>query len=102
MFELGDSIIIETEDGEELEFEVVGIVEDEENHSFAICYCEALDSTEENPTEEVQPFIVTDLNGELLRDPVQAQAILDDFLTLAMEEDEASNGAQPPQNGHVH
>lgn len=94
MLELGDSIIVETEDGEELEFEVVGIVEDEEEHAFAVCYCEALDTEEQAVNNEVQPFIVTDLAGELVRDPVAAQAILDDFLVLASQED----GAEPSNN----
>lgn len=77
--ELRDAIIVETQDGKQLKFEVVGLVEDEETHSFAVCYC-----------EEVDEFIVTDVNGTMLDDDKLAQEILDDFFVLAQESSDES------------
>jgi hypothetical protein len=57
-----------------LHFEVVGLVEDEENNAFAVCYNEAGDE-----------FVVTDAFGDLLDDEELAQEILDDFFVLAEE-----------------
>ncbi len=51
--------------------------------------------------EGSQPFIVTDAFGQLVRDPALAQAILDDFLVLASEEDEA-NSDHDDHEGHTH
>jgi hypothetical protein len=67
-------IVIETREGEELSFEVVGLVDDDQGNSYAVCYCE--------PADE---FIVTSSNGELLEDEELAQEILDDFFVLAEE-----------------
>ncbi|HTW83404.1 MAG TPA: hypothetical protein VMD91_04940 [Candidatus Sulfotelmatobacter sp.] len=72
---------LHTDDGNELHFEVVGLVEDEENNAYAVCYNEAGDE-----------FIVTDKFGELLDDEELAQEILDDFFVLAEE----SGGAEEP------
>ncbi len=72
--ELRDVLVIETTDGKQLEFEVVGIVEDDENNSFAVCYSEKADE-----------FVVTDVVGKLLEDDELAQEILDDFFVLAEE-----------------
>jgi len=74
--ELRDVLVIETTDGRKLEFEVVGLVEDDEHNSFAIAYSEAEDE-----------FVVTDVTGELLSDTELAQEILDDFRALAEESD---------------
>lgn len=72
--ELRDVLVIETTDGKKLEFEVVGIVEDDENNAFAVCYSETADE-----------FVVTDATGTLLDDDALAQEILDDFFVLAEE-----------------
>ena len=73
--ELKDVLVIKTTgEDKELEFEVVGLVEDEEHNAFAVLYCE--------PQDE---FVVTDAQGNLLSDEALAQEILDDFFVLAEE-----------------
>ena len=62
------------EDGTALHFEVVGLVEDDENNAYAVCYNDSSDE-----------FVVTDQFGELLDDEDLAQEILDDFFVLAEE-----------------
>ncbi len=52
----------------------MGLVEDDENTTFAVCYSEGADE-----------FVVTDHNGGLLADDDLAQEILDDFFVLAEE-----------------
>lgn len=74
LLELRDVLVIETTDGQQLEFEVVGLVEDDENNAFAVCYSEKADE-----------FVVTDAKGTLLDDDELAQEILDDFFVLADE-----------------
>jgi hypothetical protein len=69
------------QDGSELRFEVVGLVEDDEGNAYAVCYNEAADE-----------FVVTDAFGELLDDEELAQEILDDFFVLA---DESSPPEEP-------
>ncbi len=80
LLELRDVLVIETTDGKQLEFEVVGLVEDDENNAFAVCYSEKADE-----------FVVTDAAGTLLDDDELAQEILDDFFVLA---DESSSDPQ--------
>jgi len=63
-----------------LQFEVVGLVEDEEGHAFAVCY-----------NEDADEFVVTDAKGKLLEDTALAQEILDDFFVLA-DESSSTNG----------
>ena len=72
--ELQDVLVIETTDGKKYEFEIVGVVEDDENNAFAVAYSENADE-----------FVVTDQNGKLLDDDALAQEILDDFFVLAEE-----------------
>jgi hypothetical protein len=72
--ELRDVLVIETTDDKKFEFEVVGLVEDDENHGFAVAY-----------SQEADEFVVTDENGKLLEDDDLAQEILDDFFVLAEE-----------------
>lgn len=67
-------LVIETTDGNQIEFEVVGLVEDDENNAYAVCYSEKADE-----------FVVTDSAGTLLDDDELAQEILDDFFVLAEE-----------------
>jgi hypothetical protein len=52
----------------------VGLVEDDENNAYAICYSEASDE-----------FIVTDGQGNLLEDEELAQEILEDYQVLSEE-----------------
>ena len=66
--------MIETTDDKKFEFEVVGLVEDDENHGFAVAY-----------SQEADEFVVTDESGKLLEDDALAQEILDDFFVLAEE-----------------
>jgi len=80
--ELRDVVVLPSDDEKELDFEVVGLVEDDEKHGYAVCYSETSDT-----------FVVTDQRGSLLEDQGLAQEILDDFLTLAEESaDEPSEG----------
>jgi hypothetical protein len=72
--ELKDILVIETIDGKRLEFEVVGLVEDDEHAGFAVAY-----------SEEADEFVVTDERGKLIEDEELAQNILDDFFELAEE-----------------
>jgi hypothetical protein len=72
--ELRDVLVIQTTDERQLEFEVVGLVEDDENNQYAVLYCEGEDE-----------FVVSDAQGNLLEDDNLAQEILDDFFVLAEE-----------------
>lgn len=72
--ELRDTLVIETTDGRKYSFEIVGLVEDDENNGFAVAY-----------SEQADEFVVTDANGTLLEDEELAQEILDDFFVLAEE-----------------
>jgi hypothetical protein len=72
--ELRDIVVIENTDGKEIDFEVVGLVEDDEDACFAVCYSEAADE-----------FVITDVVGNLIKDNELAQEILDDFFVLADE-----------------
>jgi hypothetical protein len=72
--ELRDTLVIETTDKQKFEFEVVGLVEDDEQNGFAVAY-----------SEQADEFVVTDENGKLLEDDSLAQEILDDFFVLAEE-----------------
>jgi uncharacterized protein YrzB (UPF0473 family) len=78
--ELKEMLYIQTKDGKELPFEVVGVLEDpDDKKSYAVLLHEAEGEDEE------QEFIVTDLDGNLLEDDDLAQEILDDFITFAEE-----------------
>ena len=78
--ELSEILMIETKDGGELPFEVVGILEDpDDGTSYAVLMHEPKDEEAESE------FIVTDLEGNLLEDDALAQEILDEFLVFAEE-----------------
>ncbi len=78
--ELSEVLYIETKDGTELPFEVVGLLEDSDDKtSYAVLMYEPKDEDAESE------FIVTDLDGNLLEDDKLAQEILDDFLVFAEE-----------------
>jgi hypothetical protein len=66
--------VVGTTDGKKLEYEIVGIVEDEEQNGYAVAYNETVDE-----------FIVTNDMGELLADDELAQEILDDFRVFSEE-----------------
>jgi len=85
--DLRDVLVIQTTDDKELEFEVVGLVEDDESNAYAVMYCE--------PEDE---FVVTDAQGNLLQDDDLAQEILDDFFVLAEE----SGGDEQHDHDHNH
>lgn len=81
--ELGDTIVVTASlsaaqpQPRELEFEVVGIVGDEEGVAlFAICYCTSVDE-----------FMVADASGAVLADEALAQEILNEFLEHAAADD---------------
>ena len=78
--DLRESFVIETKDGRELEFEVVGLVEDEDKTTYAVAY-----------SEEEDEFVVTTATGTIVEDDDLAQEILDDFFALA-EETEREQG----------
>lgn len=79
MLELKEVLYIETKDGAELPFEVVGVLEDPEaGTSYAVLMHEGED-------EEERQFIVTDLEGKLLESDDLAQEVLDEFLLFAEE-----------------
>ena len=78
--ELSEVLYIETKDGGELPFEVVGILEDpDDGTSYAVLMHEPQE------TDAESEFIVTDLQGNLLEDETLAQEILDEFLVFAEE-----------------
>ena len=83
--ELQDTLVVKTAEGKELEFEVVGIVEDEDNErkAYAVCYCQTEDE-----------FVVTESDGSLLDDLDLAQEILDDFRVLS---EEAADEIEPAE-----
>lgn len=77
--ELSEVLYIETKEGAELPFEVVGILEDpDDGTSYAVLMHEAHEESEGE-------FIVTDLEGNLIEDEELAQEILDEFLVFAEE-----------------
>lgn len=85
--ELSEVLYIETKDGGELPFEVVGILEDpDDGSSYAVLMHEP---KEEDGESE---FIVTDLEGNLLEDDDLAQEILDEFLVFAEEAGDEGGG----------
>jgi uncharacterized protein YrzB (UPF0473 family) len=86
--ELSEVLYIQTKDGAEMPFEVVGILEDpDDGTSYAVLMHEA---HEEGEGE----FIVTDLEGNLVDDEELAQEILDEFLVFAEEAGDDNGGAK--------
>jgi uncharacterized protein YrzB (UPF0473 family) len=90
--ELSEVLYIQTKEGAEMPFEVVGILEDPDNGtSYAVLMHEAKDEGDEGE------FIVTDLEGNLVDDEELAQEILDEFLVFAEEagdDGKGSNGGE--------
>ena len=84
--ELSQVLYIETKDGGELEFEVVGILEDpDQGTSYAVLM-------HEGEGEDEGEFIVTDLEGNLIEDDELAQEVLDEFLVFAEEAGDDGGG----------
>jgi hypothetical protein len=82
--EIADVLNIETNEGETMRFEVVGILEDPEaNGAYAVLMHEPAGGGDGE-------FIVTDLAGTLLEDDALAQEILDEFLAYADENESAA------------
>lgn len=77
--------MVQTADGREIEFEVVGLVEDEDKVTFAVCY-----------SEDEDEFVVADARGDLLADEELAQEILDDFFALAEEAEAGDDQEEKP------
>lgn len=85
--ELSQVLYIETKDGGELEFEVVGILEDpDQGTSYAVLM-------HEGEGEDEGEFIVTDLEGNLIEDDELAQEVLDEFLVFAEEAGDDGGGS---------
>jgi uncharacterized protein YrzB (UPF0473 family) len=77
--ELREVLMIQTKDGKELPFEVVGTLEDpDDGATYAVLMYE-------DEEKDEQEFIVTDVEGKLLEDEGLAQEILDEFLLFAEE-----------------
>lgn len=80
--ELSEILQIETKDGVRRPFQVVGILQDEDDGtSYAVLVHEPESGGEGE-------FIVTDLDGNLLENGLLAQEILDDFLAIAQDGDD--------------
>ena len=76
---LSETLIIETNEGTTIAFEVVGILQDaEEGASYAVLH---------HHDEDEDEFIVTDLEGNLLEDDALAQQILEDFLEFTDDDE---------------
>ncbi len=95
--ELSEVLYIETKDGKQLPFEVVGILEDPEAKvSYAVLAhepedgeAEAADEADGDHAHDGREFIVTDLEGNLVDDDELAQEVLDEFLLFAEEAGDA-------------
>jgi hypothetical protein len=72
--DLHDHLLITMDDGTERKFEIVGVLEDDEDRGYAVAYDEATDE-----------FIVTDDEGNLLEDDELAQEILDSYQVFSEE-----------------
>lgn len=86
--ELGEVLYIQTAEGVSLPFEVVGILDDDEE-TYAVLLHRPADGGEEL-------FIVTDLAGNLLESDEAAQEILEDFLAYAQDEESDAPEEEEP------
>ncbi len=74
--DVNDTLYVRTASGEELPFQVVALLEDEEEGSgYAVLLHE--------PEDGDESFIVTDPYGRLLEDDALAQEVLDDYLDVS-------------------
>lgn len=83
--DLHDHVTLTLEDGSERKFEVVGVLEDDDDNGYAVAYDETNDE-----------YIVTDDFGNLLDDDELAQEILDNYQDFN-EEAQSSEAPAPPQ-----
>lgn len=81
--DVNETLLMRTAEGEEIEFSVVALLEDEDDSTS---YAVLLHEPERDDEEE--SFIVTDAFGNLLEDEGLAQEILDDYLEQADESEE--------------
>ena len=82
--ELGEKLFIQVPGEEQTEYEVVGILDDEEGgDAYAVLLHEGTAAAGSDEAEDV--FIVTDLQGKLIESGELAQEILDDFMAFAEE-----------------
>ncbi|HEY3674532.1 MAG TPA: hypothetical protein VGK84_00940 [Candidatus Tumulicola sp.] len=88
--DLNDVLCIQTKEGEELQFTVVGILQDaDDGSSYAVLTPQAPGEAEEDETQA----IVTDLHGNLIEDDELAQEILEDFLEIVEESQDENGGS---------
>jgi uncharacterized protein YrzB (UPF0473 family) len=89
--DLNDVLCIQTKDGEELQFTVVGILQDaDDGTSYAVLTPQTSGEAE---SEDETQAIVTDLQGNLIDDDELAQEILEDFLEIVEESQDENGGA---------
>jgi hypothetical protein len=84
-------LCIQTKEGEELQFTVVGILQDaDDGTSYAVLTPQTSDEPE---SEDETQAIVTDLQGNLIDDDELAQEILEDFLEIVEESQDENGGS---------
>jgi len=79
--ELHCVVVMEDEDGNRLDFEVVGIVEEEINGTceptYAVCY-----------NEDDETFLVTDIHGNPIEEEEIIDLIMEDYKNLSPADEE--------------
>jgi uncharacterized protein YrzB (UPF0473 family) len=91
LLDLSDVLTIQTKDGQELQFTVVGILQDaDDGTSYAVLTPQAAG---EGDSDEDLDAIVTDLHGNLIEDDELAQEILEDFIDIVDESQDESGGS---------
>ncbi|MGR4064361.1 MAG: hypothetical protein ACLQPV_02825 [Vulcanimicrobiaceae bacterium] len=94
--ELGEKLFIQVPDGDKLEYEVVGVLDDEEGgESYAVLMNEGEakpDAAGTSDDEDDRSFVVTDLQGNIIESDDLAQEILDDFILF--QEEAAEEGSE--------
>ena len=81
--DVSEKVTLEAPEGEELEFTVVALLEDEDAEAE---YAVLVHEPENDDEEEI--FIVTDVFGTLLQDESLAQEVLDDYLMYSEQSHE--------------
>ncbi|HEY1428708.1 MAG TPA: hypothetical protein VGF18_03985 [Candidatus Tumulicola sp.] len=91
LLDLSDVLCIQTKDGQELQFTVVGILQDaDDGTSYAVLTPQTGDDGESDDDLEA---IVTDLHGNLIEDDELAQEILEDFIEIVDESQDENGGS---------
>jgi hypothetical protein len=84
--QLGDALVIHTDDERERTYTCVAVLEDpDDGRTYTVLMWEG-------PTDDEHEFIVADAAGNLLEDDDLAQEILDEFLLFAEEAGEDLQG----------